>query len=90
MALSNPQQIRALAVTSVLKSLGERTYILLDNYLMNVHGIFLSYQGSYSMDVLRQALEGFIGEKSTAVIMELTYIKMEELAEASVGHTSEA
>ena len=80
MSLSNPDEIRTLAVTSVLKSLGDRTYVLLDNYLMNVHGIFLSSQGSYSMEELRKALDAFIGEKSTRIILELAYVKICELS----------
>ena len=70
-------------MTSVLKSLGSQTYILLDNYLMNVHGIFLSYEGSYSLENLRHALEALIGEEATRSIIELAYAKMDELAESA-------
>ena len=82
MAQSRVEEVRDRALIFVLKSLGEKTFSLMNNYLMNQHGIFL-HEGHYSLEKLRHALDDLVGEKSAQVLFELAFVKMDELSSSN-------
>ena len=77
--------IKIAAVKKVLKSLGEGTYSLINQYVMNVYGIsfdVIEGNGSYSLEQLREALDNLLGEQSTKIILECVYLQLDEFSDA--------
>ena len=77
------EKLRNAAVSTILKSLGEGTFEIIEQYLTNVYGMSVqeASKSLYSFEQLTEALNNLLGEKSAEMIFQQIILELDESTE---------